>query len=64
MLLHFNYRFVMFIGTIIAAIGKIHEMIGSFDMIENPVGTAIKILGIIVIVVFLWTDNSSLQSEG
>lgn len=63
MLLHVNYKIIVFVASIFGSLLKIHEMWCSFDMIENPVATGIKILGIIAIVIWFWTD-SYLQSEG
>lgn len=59
---HVNYRFVVLTIAFIAVIGKIHEMANSFDMIVNPTGTLIKIIGVIALVILLMDDNL-LQSE-
>ena len=59
---HVNYRFVVLTIAFITVIGKIHEMVNSFDMIINPTGTLVKIIGVIALVILLMDDNL-LQSE-
>ena len=61
MLLHVDYKIIVFVASIFGSLLKIHEMLCSFDMIENPVGTGIKILGIIAIVI--WFLDRLLSSE-
>lgn len=55
------YRFLVRIGALVAAVLKAHDLwISSAD----PIVTAIKILGICIIIWFLFTDIDLLQSEG
>lgn len=55
------YSILARIGALVAAILKVHDLwVNSAD----PIAVAIKILGIILIVWFLFTDTSLLQSEG
>lgn len=62
MLFHINYKVLLVLGTLIGSVGKIHEIWIS-EMTYNDIGAAIKILAIIVMVVFIFTDTSNLQSE-
>ena len=59
----FNYRFYVITLTLIGVIGKIREMGVSFEMALNPVGTTIKIIGIIMLAIFVLTPNDLLQSK-
>ena len=55
------YSILARIVALVAAILKVHDLwISSAD----PITVAIKILGITLIVWFLFTDTSLLQSEG
>lgn len=55
------YRVLLHIGALVAAIAKGYNLwISSAD----PIVTAIKILGICIIVWFLFTDIDLLQDEG
>lgn len=55
------YSILARIGTLVAVILKAHDLwVSSAD----PIAVAIKILGITLIVWFLFTDTSLLQSEG
>ena len=57
-----NYRFVTVIITLIAALCRVHE-VWMEEMYANPVAGLIKIIGIIIVVWFLFTPNSVLESK-
>lgn len=57
-----NYRFVTVIVTLIAALCRAHE-VWMEEMCANPVAGLIKIIGIIIVVWFLFTPNSILESK-
>ena len=55
------YSILARIMALVAAILKVHDLWASS---ADPITVAIKILGVALIVWFLFTDSSLLQSEG
>lgn len=54
------YRILIYIGSLLMAIEKVHDLwIASSD----PIVTIVKILGIVVVIWFLFTPNDLLQSK-
>lgn len=60
---HINVRIATIILTLVGAIDKLYQMYWSFDMIQNPVGTWIKMIGIIILVAYILTPNDLLQEK-
>ena len=58
----FNYRLVVVITTLVGVIGKIHDT-WVYEMANNPVGSIIKIIGVIVLVIVLYGDDALLQAK-
>ena len=57
-----NYRFISAIVMIAGVIGKMHEVFVE-EMLSNPVGGLMKVIGICILVWFVLTPNSDLQAK-
>ena len=60
---HINVRIITIVLSLVGAIDKLYQMYLSYDMIVNPVGTWIKMIGIIILVAYVFTPNDLLQEK-